>query len=390
MGRGVVVDELTQGCKYTFILIWIISIIVGFVLFFSETIEIGTRTNITTWDLDKISGEKVSYVYSYSKGTIEEGFVEQTRGKKLIESMKEKKDDDIQRQIKQMNLKQSRIDTNTYKLKRTLKGEEEEEVDPNNQFIFYDVEPNITILNQFQSISCRPSVSPDINMPYVDKVSIEGNATFYYIGQPELNSLDHLNKEVKFVTKCSFTGGECSTFNFIHIRNTFESSFMFVFLFSRGPFETMDMESRRGKEAFSLFKISYVTALCVVSVIATFLYLFYYLNKRIFKSDRDHFYVMNLVLLVMLNFYNNPFNIVRYFLNANWISYIEEIAYVLYHVVMIVYICVFIDHFKRLALNKTVGWLTWIMRVFFLTGYTVCYVIYFFMYYLPSSNQPFI
>ena len=54
-----------------------------------------------------------------------------------------------------------------------------------------------------------------------------------------------------------------------------------------------------------------------------------------------------------------------------------------------IYICVFIDHFKRLALNKTVGWLTWIMRVLFLTSYTVCYVIYFFMYYLPSSNQPF-
>jgi XTP/dITP diphosphohydrolase len=100
MGKGVIVDELTKGCKITFIILWIIGMLFGFILFLSETAEIGTFANITTWNLNEIiSDEKVSYVYKYSNGFIEEGFIEQSKGKKLLSLMSNNDDENIKKEL---------------------------------------------------------------------------------------------------------------------------------------------------------------------------------------------------------------------------------------------------------------------------------------------------
>ncbi|EKE40952.1 hypothetical protein ENU1_073960 [Entamoeba nuttalli P19] len=109
------------------------------------------------------------------------------------------------------------------------------------------------------------------------------------------------------------------------------------------------MDSKRGIPGYSLFKISFVTFLVILSVIATILYSILYLFMKLYKNDEDHFYINSFIMIILLNFYNNPFNILRFFFNADWISCIDTCIYTIYQIVLISFIFLHIDHSRNVC-----------------------------------------
>ncbi|BFU26763.1 hypothetical protein EHI8A_002410 [Entamoeba histolytica HM-1:IMSS-B] len=383
MPNGVIIDELGSIWKITLCVVWIICLIIGIFFSFGQILEIGIISNSTTFNVgSSFNGDDtVAFVSFVGNEKKIEGIVDSFNGMNIVNKIKEDKTDEIENELSSIGLKSSLISLE--------EDETSSSLSEGDTYYFFDVELLIKTYNQFQATTCKPYVKTDLNHQSVDKITISGNATFWWLDHPELNSFDNINKPVKFETQCSFTGGECNRFSFIYLRNVFNSSYTFIFFFKVGFYNTLVMDSKRGIPGYSLFKISFVTFLVILSVIATILYSILYFFMKLYKNDEDHFYINSFIMIILLNFYNNPFNILRFFFNADWISCIDTCIYTIYQIVLISFIFLHIDHSRNQALGKKNSVLIWILRATGLLAYFVFFLLYFILYYLPSNKSPF-
>ena len=114
----------------------------------------------------------------------------------------------------------------------------------------------------------------------------------------------------------------------------------------------MNIIEKRGKANFSLMKTGFMAVLFVISVIVFVVYGILYFAMKLYKNDDDHFYIINLIILGSLTLYNDPFNMLHFFFNANWISDLDSIIYTLFQTVSLGFIFLHLDHCRTVCLIK--------------------------------------
>ncbi|EKE40953.1 hypothetical protein ENU1_073970 [Entamoeba nuttalli P19] len=199
MPNGVIIDELGSIWKITLCVVWIICLIIGIFFSFGQILEIGIISNSTTFNVgSSFNGDDtVAFVSFIGNEKKIEGIVDSFNGMNIVNKIKEDKTDEIENELNSIGLKSSLVSLEEDEISSSLSE--------GDTYYFFDVEFLIKTYNQFQATTCKPYVKTDLNHQSVDKITISGNATFWWLDHPELNSLDNINKPVKFETQCSFT-----------------------------------------------------------------------------------------------------------------------------------------------------------------------------------------
>ncbi|KAL7719122.1 Wntless-like transmembrane domain-containing protein [Entamoeba marina] len=197
MANGFVIDEV-GGCGKCFLsFIWIVLTIFAVTLAITEILQLGFITKSIQQDIQSKDGSLLGLVHSSVDNEKFDALLSSSDAITFQELIQNGKMEDIEENIKEYK---RNLLTQTY----TINDEESDSSDSSNTpetYIFYDVEPNLKIYNQFQATSCQPYVVIDKSKKSVDDLTMSGNATFYWFNESSENTKDNFNQPVSFHTQ---------------------------------------------------------------------------------------------------------------------------------------------------------------------------------------------
>ncbi|ELP86487.1 hypothetical protein EIN_033780 [Entamoeba invadens IP1] len=373
--NGFLIDEAGNIFKALLVAMWVVSIIVGLVFSGMEATEVGTiKTSIEADIKDNkasISGVSVGY-----------GDMQNTH---MFNQDDTKKIEKIFQKLEKDSTHANKTESEFISDEPSDSTEQSSDI-PSNVFAFTDPEFNITHWNQFQATSCKAFVKVNMTRNTLEQVTINGIGKILF-----LDTMEVVSENLSFTTKCSFMAGECYNFDIIFLRNVGNSSYAFIFIFDAQGYSKIVMESMRGKERYTAFKLTYKVMFEVFSIVYCIGYFICYFIQTKRKSIGDCL-PMNISILVFLGlliFFNNPFEVLRYWFNADWISGADLWFSMFSNAFLVVFIALHIELTLYKALDVKPNIFMWTVRSVMVVMFVISFIVYFFMYFLASNKSPF-
>ena len=195
---------------------------------------------------------------------------------------------------------------------------------------------------------------------------------------PSLNSTvgdDPLyNHIIQRSTRCS--GWRCDDVNILRDNSVQSGYYKLLILmnnFSSYAKVNTTIVVNRNDEVETVIDLVTNTGIIIFDVIALVVYVILTIH---YKRD-DLYTIFSITILVTLLICADPLMITGFFVNYSFVAIVDHVLFQLYFGVFVIYVFFYVDHFKKIALQKEYPKGQWIARIVFIIIYFISFGVYF-------------